>query len=331
MDGLLEQYYEFREDFGQKVIVPLSADIREYFEGPDAPRHPSWFARGIDAKSPTMSTEDLLTIAGLAIFLTIFERIMATFFTMPLARLLDLKSEDQVRFKESFWQMSFYAPSWVCSALVAYEAPWFHHTYLHWEPPFPHQEMSVLTYWIFMVQMGWYLHCSFAHLVLDTRKSDFWVMIIHHVAALALLYLSFTMGYFRTGLATMFCLDICDVSLHLTKIFRLLDNRYQWPLVVSVIIYLQFVFSWAAFRLYLFPIKCLYPASFQGMHYGGWMNADHWLVFNGFLLIIYLLQVYWFYLILLSGYKFIRFGDQLDDERDRSTIEEPPKPKSKSE
>ena len=82
MDALLEQYYEFREDFGQKVIVPLSADIREYFEGPDAPRHPSWFARGIEAKSPTMSTEDMLTIAGLAIFLTIFQRIMATFFSL---------------------------------------------------------------------------------------------------------------------------------------------------------------------------------------------------------------------------------------------------------
>ena len=86
MEALLEQYYEFREEFGQKVIVPLSADIREYFEGPDAPRHPSWFARGIDAKSPTMSQEDLLTIVGLAVLLTVLERLMGLLVTMVRRR-----------------------------------------------------------------------------------------------------------------------------------------------------------------------------------------------------------------------------------------------------
>ena len=167
-----------------------------------------------------------------------------------------------------------------------------------------------------MIQMGWYAHCTFAHTTLDIKKGDFWPMLVHHLAALVLLYLSYTTGYFRTGVSTVFCLDVCDIFLHFAKITRLVDNVRPIPMPILVVIFSCLVGSWIIFRIVLFPAKCIYASSFQGMHYGGWINCDNWFAFNLFLGVIYLLQVYWFYLILSACYKFVRFGIDLDDSRD---------------
>lgn len=141
-------------------------------------------------------------------------------------------------------------------------------------------------------------------------------MLIHHLTTLALLLSAFSSGYYRCGVLCLFCLDVCDVFLHWAKILRLMDNAKPLypPFLIGV--YLSMVISWFVFRLILFPIKVMYTASFQAVHYGGWINCDNWIFYNSLLLILFFLQVYWFYLIVLSGYKYVRFGDKLDDERD---------------
>jgi hypothetical protein len=48
---------------------------------------------------------------------------------------------------------------------------------------------------LYIIQLGWYVHCTYAHLFLDKRKKDFVAMLIHHIVTLALLYGSFVVGY----------------------------------------------------------------------------------------------------------------------------------------
>jgi hypothetical protein len=50
-------------------------------------------------------------------------------------------------------------------------------------------------WWVYMFQLSWYLHCTYAHLFLDKYKKDFWVMLIHHIVTLGLVEVAYTAGY----------------------------------------------------------------------------------------------------------------------------------------
>lgn len=176
--------------------------------------------------------------------------------------------------------------------------------------------ISEQIFWLYAVQIAWYSHCTFFHVVIDNRKADFWQMLIHHITALLLLLSAFASGYYRCGVLCLFCLDVCDVLLHYGKILRLIDNVTPLFGPFLILIYITMVLCWLIFRLILFPVKVIYASLIQSVHYGGWINSDNWLFFNVLLFIIFFLQVYWFYLIILSGYKYVRFGDKLDDSRD---------------
>ena len=49
-----------------------------------------------------------------------------------------------------------------------------------------------------MISFGWYAHCLYAHIYLDPRKKDYWEMVVHHIAALSLIYLALVKGYDTT-------------------------------------------------------------------------------------------------------------------------------------
>ena len=46
-------------------------------------------------------------------------------------------------------------------------------------------------YWLYMTQMGFYLHCSYASIYIETIRKDFVVLMIHHILTLGLLLFSY--------------------------------------------------------------------------------------------------------------------------------------------
>merc|ERR1711862_571180 len=113
--------------------------------------------------------------------------------------------------------------------------------------------------------------------------------------------MGFVTGRHRVGVLCLFTLEICDIFLHITKNIRIVDNYIQLNETAVAASYLLLFFSWIIFRLWLYFEKVIYTSSFQGMHYGGWVNSDGWFFYNALLLLIYVFQIYWFYLIALSG------------------------------
>ena len=49
-------------------------------------------------------------------------------------------------------------------------------------------------YWLYSIQLGWYIHCLYAHVFLDPPKKDYWQMFFHHVVAILLIYSAFVKG-----------------------------------------------------------------------------------------------------------------------------------------
>lgn len=45
-------------------------------------------------------------------------------------------------------------------------------------------------HWLYMVEMGFYLHCCYATVYLETIRKDFALMMTHHIVTLGLLLVS---------------------------------------------------------------------------------------------------------------------------------------------
>ena len=57
-----------------------------------------------------------------------------------------------------------------------------------WHPGIP---ISSGIHWLYMVQMGFYLHCAYASVYLETIRRDFVVLMMHHLLTLGLLMFSY--------------------------------------------------------------------------------------------------------------------------------------------
>lgn len=55
----------------------------------------------------------------------------------------------------------------------------------------PHQSVEPALFWLYMTQMGFYLHCCYASIYIETIRKDFHVLMTHHILTLGLLLFSY--------------------------------------------------------------------------------------------------------------------------------------------
>eukprot|EP01095_Lingulamoeba_sp_RSL-Kostka_P000602 TRINITY_DN10874_c0_g1_i1.p1 TRINITY_DN10874_c0_g1~~TRINITY_DN10874_c0_g1_i1.p1 ORF type:complete len:367 (+),score=44.40 TRINITY_DN10874_c0_g1_i1:72-1172(+) len=316
--------------FGKSILIPLARVLAKFFHGdnidhlnrfyPDGNNHRYVESKNIIAESHVFY--HILIFSIIFSILCLLDKIIAKKIATKVFNIKD--KIDLRRFKECFWQCSYYLPISIYGYYVALSKSYFYDTSDCWEPPFPHQEVELDVYYLYTIQLGWYLHCSVFTLCFDRKLRDFYVMFIHHIAALLLLYSPLATGHYRVGVLVMISIDICDVFLHILKMIRFIDNAAEKGINDYFLLlgYVFLVVTWFTFRLSMFFLKAIIPASFEALFIGGWANADYWGYYNLLLGLMFFLQVYWFYCILQIGYKYVRFGDQLDDVRDVSNANE---------
>jgi len=168
--------------------------------------------------------------------------------------------------------------------------------------------------------MGWYLHCLYTHLYKDTRKSDYLVMLIHHIVTLALLYGSYVTGYFRIGMLVMFSMDLCDVFVFGAKVLKIMDasGQLNLPPWGCFFVYSSLPLVWLALRLVYFPMYILHTTVVGTRLIMGGAGFNLYLAFNTLLLILFSLQVWWFGVICNIGYVSWKKGNTkaMDDLRE---------------
>ncbi len=50
-------------------------------------------------------------------------------------------------------------------------------------------------YWIYILEMGFYVHCLYATVFIDTIRKDFILLMLHHVLTFGLLIYSYGVRY----------------------------------------------------------------------------------------------------------------------------------------
>lgn len=153
--------------------------------------------------------------------------------------------------------------------------------------------------YIYFLECGFYLHSIYATIFMDAVRKDFYVMLLHHVVTLTLIVVSYATRYHKIGLMVLFVHDVTDILLEFTKCNVHLKNRSKkfYPLHEKISNYgfAAFTIAWFVFRLYWFPLKILYATGVVSVHRAYHRGAGLYGFFNSLLLILLMLNIYWFY------------------------------------
>ncbi|XP_077869585.1 ceramide synthase 1-like [Saccoglossus kowalevskii] len=158
-------------------------------------------------------------------------------------------------------------------------------------------EIPLDIYILYVYQCGFYVHSIYATIYVDSIKSDFYLMIAHHILTIGLLTFSYAVRYHKIGVLVLFCHDVCDIFVESARIFLHTKTRngkvYNTNEFIANIFFAGFVTSWVIARLYWYPLKVLYAA---GKFY--LPSMPFVTTFNVMLWILLLMNVYWFWIVL---------------------------------
>jgi len=184
---------------------------------------------------------------------------------------------------------------------------------LFWEGlPYQPQERKVVIY--YMIQFGSAL-CTFILQFKQNRtRNSYGELLLHDLATLVLLIISFLNNYLRMGAVVLFLHDISDIFSYGCKIF--VDTEY---LKTTLFFYVNLVLTWFWTRLYVFPFQVILQCFTNNI----WARPElvGYMIIAICLATLLCLHVYWIVLILGIGVKFLRTGEA-DDMQDAEKVED---------
>ncbi|XP_029469869.1 ceramide synthase 1 [Rhinatrema bivittatum] len=264
---------------------------------------------GWDLTRRTLQESASLTLTEIFLFLlgvigwTLLRHAASLWLFRPFARWCRLQPKDAAKVPESAWKLLFYTVFWSYSAylLLCKDYPFFHDppTAFHdWKRGMQVPTDIALAY---LGQGSFYGHSTFATIYMDTWRKDSVVMLVHHVVTLILIIFSYAFRYHNIGLLVLFLHDVNDIQLEFTKLNVYFKNRgghyHRLNDIISDVGLIIFSGSWFWFRLYWFPLKVLYATCYSSLQ--SVPNIPFYFFFNILLLVLLLMDIYWFLYIML--------------------------------
>ncbi|NXY62256.1 CERS1 synthase, partial [Callaeas wilsoni] len=229
----------------------------------------------------------------------------------------NLQPKDAAKMPESAWKLLFYSLSWSYGAYLLFctDYPFFHDppsVFYDWK-----QGMEVPTdiAIAYLLQCSFYGHSLYATAYMDTWRKDSVVMLLHHVVTLTLIASSYAFspavpvpcpgsgacGARGPGGSAGSVLSRVDTEARLS----LCPGRF-W------------------FRLYWFPLKVLYATCHSSLQ--SVPNIPFYFFFNALLLVLTLMNIYWFlYIVLFVAKVLLGQMQEVNDVREYD-MEESRKP-----
>jgi hypothetical protein len=235
----------------------------------------------------------------------------------PLSGPLQLK-----KWQEQAWQLAVHASFSVFELVILSDEEWWMKPETSWVPhPFEQRGKFRTDLQVFYVaQLAVWIYTCIVHRFVDERRKDYFVMYLHHIVTIALVGLSWAVGYMRIGLLVLFVHDTSDIFVDLLKMVNYLKLENRKGFFASEIAYVLCVLSWIYFRLYEYPFRVLYGSltvpytlllrtprksyGFLGLEFFPSDLPWHFHL-NVMLLVLLLLHIYWFHLFLMIGYRIL--------------------------
>mmetsp|Transcript_73460 Transcript_73460/g.215459 ORF Transcript_73460/g.215459 Transcript_73460/m.215459 type:complete len:327 (+) Transcript_73460:64-1044(+) len=208
-----------------------------------------------------------------------------------------------------------------CSVLLRGEAwvPWAlgggGQTRFCWADGFPFQPVPDQLRRFYLTAIGFHLSEA-AMVLLETRKPDFWEMLLHHTIACTLVSYSYVLNYVRVGSLVLLLHGATDVFIYASK--AVVDTPYTRIIAAS---YFALILAYAWFRIFIFPMYVMRSAWVESTQTVDSELMFGWGYLNFALCVLLVLHIYWFGLIIKIGFVFRRTGQARDLQSNLSALE----------
>ncbi|GLC47300.1 hypothetical protein PLESTB_001742600 [Pleodorina starrii] len=204
------------------------------------------------------------------------------------------------KWNESCWKMTVYIAFTALAFAVCWGEVWFTDSRYWWLgctrfPPcnLPVSRGVLLFY---CAETGFYLQAIHFLAVYEERRKDWLESMIHHIVTSGLLIYSYSVNFTRVGVVVILIHDVSDIFLELAKLARYADRDD-----VGQPAFIVFFVSWVVCRVIIFPFYVIRSTLFEPVVLVaaclGIEPRPHWEIFNGLLLILFVLHLYWTVLI----------------------------------
>ncbi|KAG2487445.1 hypothetical protein HYH03_014012 [Edaphochlamys debaryana] len=205
------------------------------------------------------------------------------------------------KWNESCWKMCVYIAFTTLAFVVCYGEVWFTDSRYWWLgcthfPPcnLPVSRGVLLFY---CAETGFYMQAIHFLAFHEERRKDWLESMIHHIVTAGLLFYSYAVNFTRVGVVVILIHDVSDIFLEAAKLARYADREND----IGIPCFVLFFVSWIICRCIIFPAFVIRSTLFEPVvlvaAYLGIEPRPHWEIFNGLLLVLFVLHVYWTVLI----------------------------------
>jgi hypothetical protein len=204
------------------------------------------------------------------------------------------------KWKESCWKLTIYISFTLLALAVSYNEPWFTDTRHFWIgctrlPCDLFVSKKLLLF--YCVETGFYMQAIPFLIFVETRRKDWWESFAHHVVTLGLMSYSYYLNFTRVGLMVMLIHDVSDIFLEWAKL-----ARYSRRQGLATLYFVIFALTWFALRVFYFPLTLIRSTLYESIELAAKPHniqpEPHYTIFNGLLIVLFILHVYWSWLIL---------------------------------
>jgi hypothetical protein len=147
------------------------------------------------------------------LFFFISRFILNQFIYRPIQVFFEIKKKS---FIENIWYSTYYTFIGFLSFFVLYSKDWFWNTSIVYVGV-PDLEVVNSMRFLFLFQLGFYIHLLISILIVDEKLEDFSQMLIHHCISILLISLSYFCFFHKIGIIVLFIHDIVDIFLYSAK------------------------------------------------------------------------------------------------------------------
>ncbi|XP_069111914.1 ceramide synthase 2-like [Argopecten irradians] len=192
------------------------------------------------------------------------------------------------KFRECSWHFLFYLSSFFVGLYVLWDKPYFWDAKYCWISNV-RQHVPNDIYWYYTIEMAFYWNLVFT-LVTDHKRKDFKELVVHHVVTMNLIYFSFAANQVRIGVLVLLVHDAVDFWLDGAKMANYVKKSSLTDTLFGI-----FFVVWIITRLYLYPFRVVWSATFTSLeHVPIW--PAYWFL-NILLWVLQVLHLIWSYLI----------------------------------
>jgi hypothetical protein len=264
---------------------------------------------GIKLNSYAPKEYSVYTCIPLAFLFVLFRYGFQKFFSQT--RFLSSFDEDiPKKFSESLYKLLYYTLTFygICYILLSEEYIW-PDIQNCWSYVLEGQTRSLIVSGYYIFELSFYISELICISWLETKRKDHTVLLIHHIATITLLGISYVYGFHRIGILVLYAHNINDIFLEAAKICNYIGLTY-----LANINFVFLIVSWIASRLYFFPFHVVHSAYYDTYELLLKNQAYffQYYIANGCLLMLCVMHVYWFFLICRIAYKAVTEGKTED-------------------